>query len=224
VLISLVSVSQEVAHASRTGSRRLEAARLPEHTDRLYRAAYALSGSAADAEDLVQETFARVLSRPRFVRGGGERAYLMRVLRNTWIDFARARAARPEPTGGEAVDWVVEAESDRELPEHQREAIVAVDVLGLSYKEAARSLGILQGTLPALRGRPSWACARRRRRRPREAGSSRLCCTGPLRGSPSPPGRRSSAGAPRGHAATSSMAARPRQSSTDTPITELATR
>jgi RNA polymerase sigma-70 factor (ECF subfamily) len=128
----------------------------------LYRAAYALCGSAADSEDLVQETFARVLSRPRFVRRGGERAYLMRVLRNTWIDFARARSARPEPTGGEDVDWVAEDGSDpsalaldvrlayegmRELPEHQREAIAAVDVLGLSYKEAARSLSIRMGTL-----------------------------------------------------------------------------
>jgi RNA polymerase sigma-70 factor, ECF subfamily len=155
-------VSQQVAHLSRAGSRRLEAARLPEHTERLYRAAYALAGSATDAEDLVQETFARVLSRPRYVRRGGERAYLMRVLRNTWIDFGRARAARPEPAGGEAVEWVVEAESDPgglaldvrlayegigELPEHQREVIVAVDVLGLSYKEAARSLRIRLGTL-----------------------------------------------------------------------------
>jgi RNA polymerase sigma-70 factor (ECF subfamily) len=155
-------LSQEVAHASQTGTRRLQAARLPEHTDRLYRAALALSGSAADAEDLVQETFTRVLSRPRFVRRGSELAYLMRVMRNTWIDFARARAARPDAAGGEAIDWVAEKESDpggvaldvqlayegmRDLPEPQREAIVAVDVLGLSYKEAARSLRIRQGTL-----------------------------------------------------------------------------
>jgi RNA polymerase sigma-70 factor, ECF subfamily len=157
-----VPVSQELAHPSRAGSRRLEARRLPEHTEPLYRAAYALSGSAPDAEDLVQETFARVLSRPRFVRRGGERAYLTRVLRNTWIDWTRARAARPDPAAGEAVDWVVEDESDpgglaldvrlayegmQELPAHQREAIAAVDVLGLSYKEAARSLRIRQGTL-----------------------------------------------------------------------------
>ncbi len=151
-----------MADRTRTGSRPLAPERLPQHTERLYRAAYALSGSATDAEDLVQESFARVLSRPRRVRRGGELAYLMRVLRNTWIDFTRARAARPDPAGGEAIDWVVEAESDpgglaldvrlaydgmRELPEHQREAIAAVDVLGLSYKEAARSLRIRQGTL-----------------------------------------------------------------------------
>jgi RNA polymerase sigma-70 factor, ECF subfamily len=159
---SLGSVSQEVPDASTSRSRRLAPARLPEHTERLYRAAYALCGSSADAEDLVQETFARVLSRPRFVRRGGERAYLMRVLRNIWIDFARARAVRPEAVGGEVIDWVTEDGSDpgelvldvrlayegiRELPEHQREAIAAVDVLGLSYKEAARALSIRQGTL-----------------------------------------------------------------------------
>jgi RNA polymerase sigma-70 factor, ECF subfamily len=161
VVTSSIPVQRELA-PTRSASRRLDATRLPEHTDRLYRAAYALSGSGPDAEDLVQETFARVLSRPRFVRRGGERSYLMRVLHNTWIDFSRARAARPEPAAGEAVEWVVEAESDpgglaldvrlayegmRELPAHQREAIAAVDVLGLSYKEAARSLRIRQGTL-----------------------------------------------------------------------------
>jgi len=86
----------------------------------------------------------------------------MRVLRNTWIDFQRARAARVDPVGGDAIDWVLDVESDpgglamevqlayegmRELSEPQREAIVAVDVLGLAYKEAARALRIRQGTL-----------------------------------------------------------------------------
>jgi RNA polymerase sigma-70 factor, ECF subfamily len=153
----------------------LDPARLPDHATRLYRAAYALAGSSADAEDLVQETFARVLSRPRRVRSGGERAYLMRVLRNTWIDFQRARAARPDPTGGEAIGWVVDGDSDpgglaldvrlayegmRELSEPQREAIVAVDVLGLAYKEAARALRIRQGTLMSrlARARERVAC------------------------------------------------------------------
>jgi RNA polymerase sigma-70 factor, ECF subfamily len=159
---SVAPVSQEVADTPRARSRRLAPGRLPEHTEHLFRTAYALCGTSADAEDLVQETFARVLSRPRFVRRGGERAYLMRVLRNIWIDFTRARAARPDPVGGEALDWVVEDGSDpgglaldvrlayegiRELPEHQREAVAAVDVLGLSYKEAARALSIRRGTL-----------------------------------------------------------------------------
>jgi RNA polymerase sigma-70 factor, ECF subfamily len=158
----LSAVSESRPPVAIGASRQLDPARLPDHATRLYRAAFALSGSGAEAEDLVQETFARVLSRPRRVRRGGERAYLLRVLRNTWIDFQRARAARPDPAGGDAIDWVLDGESDpgglaldvrlayegmRELSEPQREAIVAVDVLGLAYKEAARALRIRQGTL-----------------------------------------------------------------------------
>ena len=109
----------------------------------------------------MQETFARVLASRRGSRHAGELPYLMRALRNTWIDWQRARAARPNPSGGEAVDWVVDDSADphaavevqtayeamRELSPPLREAIAAVDVLGLSYKEAARSLRIRPGTL-----------------------------------------------------------------------------
>jgi RNA polymerase sigma-70 factor (ECF subfamily) len=155
-------LSTEAGRAEPGRSGLLEPACLPDYASRLYRAAHALCGSSTEAEDLVQETFARVLARPRRVRRGGERAYLMRVLRNTWIDFQRARAARPDPAGGEAIDWVLDVESDpgglaldvklayegmRELPAPQREAIVAVDILGLAYKEAARALRIRTGTL-----------------------------------------------------------------------------
>jgi RNA polymerase sigma-70 factor, ECF subfamily len=136
--------------------------RLTDHLDRLYRAALALCGSRAEAEDLVQETFVRVLARPRRVRRGGELGYLLRVLRNTWIDLHRARSTRPPEALGEPVDWLVDAGADpggltlevrvaydaiAALPEPQREAIAAVDVAGLSYKEAAAALGIRQGTL-----------------------------------------------------------------------------
>jgi RNA polymerase sigma-70 factor, ECF subfamily len=135
---------------------------LPVHAPRLFRAAYALCGTHADAEDLVQETFARVLSSARAARKMNELPYLMRALRNTWIDQRRARAARPVATASsEAVDWVTDGSADpqaaldvrvayeamRDLPPPQREAIAAVDVLGLSYKEAARSLRIRPGTL-----------------------------------------------------------------------------
>jgi RNA polymerase sigma-70 factor, ECF subfamily len=140
----------------------LDAERLPEHTDRLYRAAVALTGSRADAEDLVQETFVRVLARPRRIRRGGELGYLMRVLRNTWIDLGRARAARPQEATAEPLDWMAGPGGDpagpalevrlafeamRDLPGAQREAIVAVDVAGLSYREAAGALRIREGTL-----------------------------------------------------------------------------
>jgi RNA polymerase sigma-70 factor, ECF subfamily len=150
------------------------ASRLADHADQLYRVAYALSGSREDAEDLVQETFARVLTRPRLLHEPSR--YLVRALRNTWIDMQRARAARPATTGGEALEWVVDQREDqaglaldarlaheaiRELTPKLRVAIAAVDLLGLPYRDAARALGIRQGTLQSRlsRARDSVAAA-----------------------------------------------------------------
>jgi RNA polymerase sigma-70 factor (ECF subfamily) len=131
------------------------------HVGRLYRAAYALTGSRPDAEDLVQETYVRVLGSKRAARHRTTLPYLMRSLRNTWIDFQRARAARPMAGGADGVEWLVDGSADpetaldaqvayaamRDLSPPLREAIAAVDVAGLSYKEAARTLRIRQGTL-----------------------------------------------------------------------------
>jgi RNA polymerase sigma-70 factor (ECF subfamily) len=128
---------------------------------RLFRAAYALCGSRPDAEDLVQETYARVLASPRGARHRENLPYLMRAMRNTWIDFQRARSVRPLASGADSVDWLIDEASDPQaaldvraaydamldLPQPQREAIAAVDVLGLSYKDAARALRIRKGTL-----------------------------------------------------------------------------
>src|SRR6059058_192574 len=75
--------------------RKLDPERLGDHFDRLYRAAWALCGSREDAEDLVQDTYARVLARPRLVRGDDDIGYLVRVLRNTFISQRRAAARRP---------------------------------------------------------------------------------------------------------------------------------
>src|SRR6185503_14723978 len=79
--------------------RTLDTTRLGDHLDRLYRAAWALSGSREDAEDLVQETYARVLKRPRLIRYGDDLGYLMRALRNTFLTQKRTerRRLRPEP-------------------------------------------------------------------------------------------------------------------------------
>jgi RNA polymerase sigma-70 factor, ECF subfamily len=144
-----------------TAGRELSGSRLVEHIDRLFRAAYAMTGSRHDAEDLVQETFARVLARPRLVRRQDDPRYLMRALRNTWIDVQRARSARPVSAGPEQLEWAVDRSGDpaqaldvhvaygamRKLSPKLREAIAAVDVLGLSYRDAARALRIRQGTL-----------------------------------------------------------------------------
>src|SRR5664280_706301 len=75
--------------------RTLDPHSLNQHVDRLYRAAWALCGSREDAEDLVQETFARVLARPRVLSGDDELYYLMRALRNTFFTSRRTASRRP---------------------------------------------------------------------------------------------------------------------------------
>ena len=76
---------------------RLDPARLGDHLDRLYRAAWALCGSREDAEDLVQETYARVLARPRVLRNEDDLGYLLRALRNTFLNRRRAESRRLRP-------------------------------------------------------------------------------------------------------------------------------
>jgi RNA polymerase sigma-70 factor, ECF subfamily len=139
--------------------QRLEPASLAQHRPRLMRAAYALCGSREDAEDLVQETFERVLRRPRFVGRGRDLAYLLRVLRHTHLRSAQRRDI--SPSRPEDLEWLVDGRSDPEvtmdarlayaamaqLSEPLRATIVAVDVVGLSYKEAARSLRTRVGTV-----------------------------------------------------------------------------
>ena len=136
---------------------------LGKHVDRLYRAAWALCGSREDAEDLVQETFARVLSRPRVLQGDEDLYYLMRVLRNTFLTSIRTASRRPvtvpeleelpaaDPRPTSRPERAIEVSelyaTIAELPEDFRLAIVAVDVLGLSYREAARALKVREATI-----------------------------------------------------------------------------
>jgi RNA polymerase sigma-70 factor (ECF subfamily) len=143
---------------------RLNPNSLPQHVDRLYRAAWGLCGSRHDAEDLVQETFARVLARPRVLRGQDELAYLMRVLRNTFLTQRRDAGRRPQssytpledvdpadPRAGDRPEQAVLAQevfgAISALPENYRLALVAVDVVGLSYREAADALKTREATI-----------------------------------------------------------------------------
>jgi RNA polymerase sigma-70 factor (ECF subfamily) len=143
--------------------RTLDPTRLGDHLDRLYRAAWALAGSREDAEDLVQETYARVLSRPRLLRNEDDLGYLLRALRNTFLNEKRTegRRLRPVPLPDE-LDLVADPRARQPeaaleaaelyaavagLPDDFRDVLVAVDVAGLSYKEAARALRIREGTV-----------------------------------------------------------------------------
>jgi RNA polymerase sigma-70 factor (ECF subfamily) len=149
--------------ATAASPRPLEAATLPDHVTRLYRAAWAMCGCREDAEDLVQETYAKVLAKPRLIRGDDEIGYLMRVLRNTFVSSLRTADRRPKTT--ELEDFAHPAETRTSLrpedafeasevyaavaalPEQFRDAVVAVDVVGLSYKEAAKALDTREGTI-----------------------------------------------------------------------------
>jgi len=141
--------------------RTLDPARLGDHIDRLYRAACALTGSRAAADDLVQDTYAKVLAKPRLLRNDDDIGYLLKTMRNLFYDQRRQAARRAtEPVDPEDFDRVPgragpeEMVEQRELlgaiaelPEEFRDVLVAVDVAGLSYKEAARLLGVPEGTV-----------------------------------------------------------------------------
>src|ERR1700748_1830597 len=75
--------------------RELNPQALGDHIDRLYRAARALCGSREEAEDLVQETFARVLCRPRTLSADNDIGYLLQALRNTFLSTRRTASRRP---------------------------------------------------------------------------------------------------------------------------------
>jgi RNA polymerase sigma-70 factor (ECF subfamily) len=143
--------------------KRLDPERLGAHLGHLSRAARALCGSRESAEDLVQETVARVLSRPRVLRGEDELPYLMQALRHTFLTSRRTAARRPRVVTTlekfDAADRSAAACTEEaviaaqvfpaiaQLPEPFRLALVAVDVAGLSYREAALALRVSEATI-----------------------------------------------------------------------------
>src|SRR3954466_3346014 len=77
--------------------RPLDPQRLGDHVDRLFRAALALCGNRHDAEDLVQETYARVLARPRVLRHDGDLGYPLRALPTPFLTRLRTQKRRLAP-------------------------------------------------------------------------------------------------------------------------------
>jgi RNA polymerase sigma-70 factor, ECF subfamily len=158
-----VSCGTMVVEKGMGTQRQLDPQALGDHIDRLYRAARSLTGSREEAEDLVQETFARVLQKPRLLRSDDDIGYLLRVLRNTFISMRRSAARRPQATAPpEALDYVQDETAVQpqtrmelaevyaaisELPPDFRDAVVAIDVVGLSYRQAARALRVREATI-----------------------------------------------------------------------------
>jgi len=146
------------------------------HLDALYRTALRMTRSEADAEDLVQETYIRAFRfREQFTLGTNMKAWLFRILTNTFINTYRRKTAQPEVTDLDGIDEfslyrrmaddraastspdpeaellnsVVDTEVTdalEALPEKFRTTVL-LDVEGFSYKEIAEMLAIPIGTV-----------------------------------------------------------------------------
>ena len=136
-----------------------------DHSARVYRLAYRLSGNAQDAEDLTQETFVRVFRSLADYSPGTFEGWLHRITTNLFLDMVRRRQrirfdALPEDTErlpGRApspeqvyadthLDPQVQAALDALAPEF-RVAVVLCDIEGLTYEEISATLGIKLGTV-----------------------------------------------------------------------------
>lgn len=154
-------------------SARFERDALP-FLDALYSAALRMTKNPENAEDLVQETYAKAFaSFHQFTEGTNLRAWLYRILTTTFINIYRKEQRQPQIADGELEEWqIAEAathtsdqgksaevealeqlpDSDiknalQELPEEFRLAVYFADVEGFSYKEVAEILNIPSGTV-----------------------------------------------------------------------------
>jgi RNA polymerase sigma-70 factor (ECF subfamily) len=148
-----------------------------EHMPSLYTAALRMTRNPADAEDLVQETYLKAYRAfNSFTEGTNLKAWLYRILTNTYINTYRAKKRRPEESdiddlenfylyrrlgglegasaGRSAEDEVLDHFTETEvkeaieaLPEQFRMAVLLGDVEGFSYKEIAEILDVPIGTV-----------------------------------------------------------------------------
>jgi RNA polymerase sigma-70 factor (ECF subfamily) len=148
-----------------------------EFAPQLYSAALRMARNEADAADLVQETYLRAYrGYPNFTAGTNLRAWLYRILTNTYINIYRARQRRPVETDladvedlymyrrlstiesaaasrsaeDQLIDMIADADVKQaldDLPESFRLPVLLADVDGFSYKEIAEMLAIPIGTV-----------------------------------------------------------------------------
>jgi RNA polymerase sigma factor (sigma-70 family) len=137
-----------------------------EHSARVYRLAYRLTGNSHDAEDLTQEVFVRVFRSLSTYTPGTFEGWLHRITTNLFLDMTRrkqrirfeglaeetaARLCGTEPTPSQAFDErhldVDVAAAIADLSPEYRAAVVLCDIEGLSYEEIADVLGVKLGTV-----------------------------------------------------------------------------
>jgi RNA polymerase sigma-70 factor, ECF subfamily len=117
------------------------------HADVLYNFARYLSGNSTDAEDLVQETYARALrAAHQFEPGTNLKAWLFRILRNTWLSLARRRRIDPTVRGLDEADIEVEPTwfcDDVELDRLRKRVAAEIEHALLALSEEARTVILL---------------------------------------------------------------------------------
>ncbi len=169
-----------------------------QHSARVYRLAYRLTGNSHDAEDLTQEVFVRVFRSLDSYTPGTFEGWLHRITTNLFLDSARRkqrirfeglgeetaqRLRGGEPSPAQAfderhLDSDIQAALKALAPEY-RAAVVLCDIEGLSYEEIADTLGVKLGTVRSRihRGRAQLRTALEHRR-PRRGAAERVT-TGP---------------------------------------------
>jgi RNA polymerase sigma-70 factor (ECF subfamily) len=154
------------------GSSETFESELTQLLPRLRRFAHSLSRNRADADDLAQATIERALrSREQWQPGTRLDSWLYRIMRNLWIDTARARTRRerheaPEEEAqsvGEDPREAIEASLElrramaamERLPDEQREVVALILIEGFGYREASEMLDVPIGTVSSrlVRGR-----------------------------------------------------------------------
>ena len=137
-----------------------------EHSGRVYRLAYRLTGDVHDAEDLTQDVFVKVFRSLHTYEPGTFEGWLHRITTNAFLDRARRRqrirmdalseesSARLPSTGRGPEQTVLDATLDDDvqraldaLPPEFRAAVVLSDIEGLTYEEVAEALDIKLGTV-----------------------------------------------------------------------------
>lgn len=145
-----------------------------QYTNQLYAAALRYTKNSHDAQDLVQDTYAKAFTAfHQYTPGTNLKAWLYRILTTTFINSYRKDQRRPQIAAGELEDWQIHdaashtsnlgrsAEDEAldqitdidvksalaALPEDFRMAVYLADVEGFSYKEIAEIVGVPPGTV-----------------------------------------------------------------------------
>jgi RNA polymerase sigma-70 factor (ECF subfamily) len=163
-------LDRDVAQRCRRGELGAFEELYKRYGSRLYTVAYRMTGSAADAEDLVQDIFLQVYRRLDSYRGEAALGtWLHRLAVNACLDFVRSKQGRRQRVTDAVEDldaleapvtgpWRADAALDRldleraiaQLPPSYRRAFLLHDVEGLEHHEIGETLGIAEGTSKSL--------------------------------------------------------------------------